>query len=155
MANTVLGYLNSVEKEITDIYLTPAMLADLIDMVESGKISSKQGKEVFKKVMEEEKEPKVIVEKLGIKQMGNEDELRNMVLEVIRDNEKMVEQYKSGRNVYNFFVGQIMKKTSGQANPVLTGKIVKKNNGAIFSEVVVKEKKEHEFEEANDEENTK
>ena len=41
------------------------------------------------------------------------------------DNEKMVEQYKSGRNVYNFFVGQIMKKTSGQANPVLTGKIVK------------------------------
>ena len=48
-----------------------------------------------------------------------------MVLEVIRDNEKMVEQYKSGRNVYNFFVGQIMKKTSGQANPVLTGKIVK------------------------------
>ena len=75
--------------------------------------------------MEEEKEPKVIVEKLGIKQMGNEDELRSMVLEVIRDNEKMVEQYKSGRNVYNFFVGQIMKKTSGQANPVLTGKIVK------------------------------
>ncbi len=125
VANTVLGYLNSVEKEITDIYLTPAMLADLIDMVESGKISSKQGKEVFKKVMEEEKEPKVIVEKLGIKQMGNEDELRSMVLEVIRDNEKMVEQYKSGRNVYNFFVGQIMKKTSGQANPVSTGKIVK------------------------------
>lgn len=125
MANIVLGYLNSAEKEISDVFLTPSMLNDLIQMVEDNKISSKQGKEVFKKVMEENKDPKTIVEELGIKQIDNTDEIRNMVIEVIENNEKMVNEYKSGRNVYNFFVGQIMKRTNGQANPVITGKIVK------------------------------
>ena len=125
MANTVLGYLNKEEKDINDIYLTPNMLAEIIEMVESNKISSKQGKDVFNKVLEENKEPKVIVDELGIKQIANEDELRVIVNEVLNENMNMVEQYKNGKNLFNFFVGQVMKKTSGQANPALANKIMK------------------------------
>ena len=53
------------------------------------------------------------------------DELRVIVNEVLDENENMVIQYKNGKNLFNFFVGQVMKKTSGQANPALANKIMK------------------------------
>ena len=125
MANIVLGYLNKEEKDINDIYLTPKMLSEIIEMVETNKISSKQGKDVFNAVLEQNKEPKVIVEELGIRQITNEDELRVIVNEVIDANLKMVEDYKNGKNIFNFFVGQLMKQTKGQANPVMANKVMK------------------------------
>ena len=97
------------------------MLKELIDIIESGKISSKQGKEVLFKCLEEKKEPKKVVEESGIKQIGSSNEILKIVTDVLNENEKNIEKYKAGRtNVVDFLVGQVMKKTRGQANPAIT-----------------------------------
>lgn len=125
MTTMILGYLNANELKISEIYLTPKMLVDLIKLIDNGKISSKQAKEVFNKIIEEKKEPSVIVDALGIKQIGDEDTLRPMIIEIIDSHLELIEDYRKGKNVFDFFVGQVMKQTRGQANPSLTAKIIK------------------------------
>ena len=125
MTTMVLGYLNKHELLIRDIYLTPKMLTDIIKMIEEGKISSKQSKDVFYKVIEEKKEPAKVVEESGMKQIGDEDAIRKIVVEVIEAHLDLIEDYRKGKNVFDFFVGQVMKATRGQANPGLTAKIIK------------------------------
>ena len=125
MTTMVLGYLNKHELLIRDIYLTPEMLTDIIKMIEEGKISSKQSKDVFYKVIEEKKEPAKVVEESGMKQIGDEDAIRKIVVGVIEAHLDLIEDYRKGKNVFDFFVGQVMKATRGQANPGLTAKIIK------------------------------
>ena len=125
MTTMVLGYLNKTELNIDDIYLTPKMLVDIIKLVDTGKISSKQSKDVFYKVIEDKMEPEKVVEKLGLKQIGDEDTLRPMIVEIIEAHLDLIEEYRKGRNVFDFFVGQVMKQTRGQANPSLTAQIIK------------------------------
>lgn len=125
MTTMVLGYLNKHELNISDIYLTPKMLVDIIKMIEEGKISSKQSKDVFYKVIEDEKEPSKVVEESGMKQIGDEDVIRKIVVEVIEAHLELIEDYRKGKNVFDFFVGQVMKATRGQANPGITARIIK------------------------------
>ena len=121
ISSVILGYLNKELLSIDDIYVTPLMLKDLIDMVQDGTISSKQGKEVLFKCLDEKKEPKTVVEESGMKQIGSSDEILKIVTEVLDENGDNIEKYKSGRtNVVDYLVGQVMKKTRGQANPSIT-----------------------------------
>ena len=76
-------------------------------------------------MLEEEKEPKVIVDELGIKQVGDEDTIRKLVVDILDNHLDLIEEYRKGRNVFDYFVGQVMKATRGQANPSLTAKIIK------------------------------
>lgn len=125
LTTTILGHLNKYELNINDIYLTPTMLVDLIKMIEDGKISSKQGKEVFTKVLEDKKEPKVVVKELGMEQIGDEETIRPIVVAIIEEHLDLIEEYRKGRNVFDFFVGQVMKQMRGKANPSMTAKIIK------------------------------
>ena len=125
VTRTILGYLNKNDLAITSLYLTPKMLNDIIKMVDEGKISSKQSKEVFFKVEEDKEEPSKIVEKLGIKQLGDDNAIREIVVKVLDEHEDLIEQHRKGKNVFDFFVGQVMKATRGQANPSMTAKIIK------------------------------
>lgn len=121
ISSVILGYLNKELLSIDDIYVTPNMLKELIDMVNNGEISSKQGKEVLFKCLEFNKEPKTIVQETGMKQIGSSDEILKIVTEVLDENGDNIEKYKAGRtNVVDFLVGQVMKKTRGQANPAIT-----------------------------------
>ncbi len=122
----LLGYINKLCIEISDVYVTPLMLKELIDMVDKNEISSKQAKDVFNKALEEEKSPKAIVEELGMKQNTNLDDIRNVIISILDENTENVEKYKSGRtNLLDYFVGQVMKQTRGQANPSITTQILK------------------------------
>ena len=125
LTSTILGYLNKNELEIKDIYLTPKMLVDLMKLVDDGKISSKQSKEVLTHVLEDKKEPTEIVKSLGMEQVGDESLIRELAIKAIEEHLELIEEYRKGRNVFDFFVGQIMKATRGQANPSLTAKIIK------------------------------
>lgn len=121
ISSVILGYLNKELLSIDDIYVTPNMLKDLIDMVNDGTISSKQGKEVLFKCLDENKDPKTVVSESGMKQIGSADEILKIVTEVLDENIDNIEKYKSGRtNVVDYLVGQVMKKTKGQANPGIT-----------------------------------
>lgn len=121
ITSVILGHLNKNDISIKEIFVTPKMLADLIKMVDNGKISSKQAKEVLYKALTEEKEPSKIVEEEGMQQIGDEDSIKRIVLEVLEEQPNAIEQYKNGRtNIVDFLVGQVMKKTRGQANPAMT-----------------------------------
>ena len=67
----------------------------------------------------------MIVEELGISQITSLDEIRKIVLEVISENMSLVEDYKNGKRVFDYFIGQIMKKTRGRVNPTMASKILK------------------------------
>ena len=101
------------------------MLVDLIKLVDEGKISSKQAKEVLVKVLEEKEEPIKIIQKLGLEQISDEETIRGIVVPIIEEHLELIEEYRKGRNVFDFFVGQVMKQTRGKANPSVTAKIIK------------------------------
>ena len=125
LTGNILGYLNKFDLTINDIYLTPKMLVSIINMIEIGSISSKQSKEVLVKVIEEEKEPEVIVKESGLSQITDEKELLSIVNEIIEENPTQVVSYKSQPRLLDYFIGQMMKKTKGKANPSLASKLLK------------------------------
>ena len=124
ITSVILGYLNKYELAITDIYLTPTMLVELIKMVDDGKISSKQSKQVFFKCLEESKEPAKIVKELGMTQITDDKTIRDIVVKVLDERPDLIEDHRKGKNTFDYFVGQVMKATRGQANPSITAKII-------------------------------
>ena len=83
ITSNILGYLNKNELDITDISLTPENLVELINMVDSGKISSKQSKQVFIKCLEENKNPSKVVKELGMTQITDDKTIRDIVVKVL------------------------------------------------------------------------
>ena len=124
LTSIILGYLNKYELNITDLFLTPTMLVELIKMVDEGKISSKQGKQVFFKCLEDNKEPKVIVKELGMTQITDDKTIRDIVVKVLDERPDLIEDHRKGKNTFDYFVGQVMKATRGQANPSVTKNII-------------------------------
>lgn len=125
LTSVILGHLNKTETEIKDLFLTPQMLVDLMQLVSSGKISSKQSKEVMYKVLEEKKEPKQIVKELGVEQISDDKTIRDIVIKVLDEHPDLIEDHRKGKNTFDFFVGQVMKATRGKANPSLTAQIIR------------------------------
>jgi len=125
LTSVILGHLNKTETDIKDLYLKPSMLVDLMDMVSSGKISSKQSKQVMYKVLEEEKDPKTIVKELGVEQISDDKTIRDIVVPILDEHPDLIEDHKKGKNTFDFFVGQVMKATRGKANPSLTAQIIR------------------------------
>ena len=120
----ILGYINKYDLTINDLFLTPKRLKDLIDETNKGTISSKQAKEIFFKVIEEKKEVKAFLSKDNA-QISDKEELTKIIEEILANNQTQIEEYKSGKtNIFDYFVGQVMKNTRGKANPVLTKEIL-------------------------------
>ncbi|AUS09844.1 Asp-tRNA(Asn)/Glu-tRNA(Gln) amidotransferase GatCAB subunit B [Laceyella sacchari] len=126
----LLGHLNAEGKEITDIVMTPAHLAGMIQLIQKGTISTKIAKKVFKEMLATGKEPNVIVEEKGLVQISDEGQLREEVTKVLAANQESVEDLKNGKDrALGFLVGQVMKATKGKANPQLVNKLIKEEIG--------------------------
>ncbi len=121
----VLRYLNRDNIEITQSCLTPPYLAELLELIDKNIISITLAKQqVFPEVYAKGISPKKLVEERGLKQESSEEELRKVCEEVLRENPQEVEKYRSGKKgLLGFFVGQVMKKTQGKANPQKVNKI--------------------------------
>lgn len=125
ITSQIMGYLNKYELEINEFYLTPERLNNILKPLSSGKISSKQAKDLFFKVLEEEEEPDILIKKYGMEQLDNEDELIKIIDVILKNNQSQVEEYKAGKtNMFDYFVGQVMKETRGKANPVKVKEIL-------------------------------
>ncbi len=99
-------------------------LARLLLLIEDGKISGKIAKTVFAEMLASGSNPESIVKEKGLVQMSDEGELVAMVREIIAANPEQVQQFREGKTkVIGFFVGQLMQKTKGQANPQLANKL--------------------------------
>ena len=120
----IVGELNKEGITIKEFYITPEMLKQIIDGINSGLLSSKQAKEVFAKSIEEQIEPKNYISKDNA-QISDENELTTLIVKILDENPTQIEQYKNGRdNLFDYFVGQVMKNTRGKANPVITKEIL-------------------------------
>lgn len=120
----IVTELNKDNSSIKDFYITPEYLKQILDRIADGTISNKQAKDVFSKALEERKEPQSYISKEN-SQISNEDELRDIITEIINNNLGQKEAYLNGKtNLFDYFVGQVMKQTRGKANPVKTKEIL-------------------------------
>lgn len=124
----VCGYIKDKKIEISELKITPSQLASIIKMQESGKINNHAAKIIFEEVAQTGKEPEAIVKEKGLEQIGSADELEKIILEVLSQNPKVVEEYKSGKDkLFGFFVGQVMKLSQGKGDPKMIQELLKKN----------------------------
>jgi aspartyl-tRNA(Asn)/glutamyl-tRNA(Gln) amidotransferase subunit B len=130
-ANWLIGdiqaYLNSNHLAIQQSSFTPAQLAELLGLIEKGTLSNKIAKEVLFNCLKTGKKISEIVAESGMTQISDESELLKVAQEVVKNNPKQVEQYKSGKEaVMMFLVGQMMKATKGRANPEVATRLLKR-----------------------------
>ncbi|MBK7537629.1 MAG: Asp-tRNA(Asn)/Glu-tRNA(Gln) amidotransferase subunit GatB [Myxococcales bacterium] len=121
----LLGALNGDDKAIGDSPLSPASLAELVDLIEDGTISGKIGKDVFESCYASGQSPAAYVESKGLRQISNEAELLKIIEQVLVTCAKQAADYRAGKEgLFGFFVGQVMKATGGRANPQLTSELM-------------------------------
>ena len=123
----IIAYLNKEGITLKEFYLTPSLLKQIIEAQEKGAISSKQAKEIFNKALLERKEPKTYLE--GTTQLSDEKVLEDIITKILDNSKSQIAEYKNGKtNLFQYFVGQVMKETKGKANPnmvrdILTNKL--------------------------------
>ena len=120
----LLGYLNKNGKEIVDINIGTKDFSDIIKMMSEGKISNKQVKDIFTKALDENISPVEVAKSMGT-QISELEEIRKIITEVFNENNKVVEDYKNGKNVNGFIMGLVMKKTGGKVNPGVTNNVLR------------------------------
>ena len=121
----VSEYLNKNQVELSEIALTPKNLTEMIALIEDGTISSKQAKKVFTVLIEKGGEAKSVVKELGMEQISDPAVLTEMITEVLDANPQSIEDFKNGKDrAVGFLVGQVMKKSKGQANPKMVNQIL-------------------------------
>jgi aspartyl-tRNA(Asn)/glutamyl-tRNA(Gln) amidotransferase subunit B len=113
------GALKAEGKEITASPVSAGHLGDLIQRLGHGEINGKQAKEVFAKMMATGEPPSIIIERDGLKQITDTGRIDTIVLGIMTSFPHQVQQYRSGKTtVLGFLVGQAMKASKGQADPV-------------------------------------
>ena len=123
--NDLLSALGAANQPIAACPIPPEQLSELLDLVDDGKISSKQGKDVFAEMFRTGKSAGFIVEAKGLKQESDVGAIESLCVEVIKAHPKSVEDYKSGKAAaINFLKGQVMKLSKGKANPNLVDGIL-------------------------------
>jgi aspartyl-tRNA(Asn)/glutamyl-tRNA(Gln) amidotransferase subunit B len=120
------GLIGASDISFKDLKITPENFAEFVSLVSKGELSSRLGKDMLKIMFETGRDPSNIKEEGGFEVIGGGDELNNFAEEVVSENEKAVSDYKKGKTeVIKFMVGQIMKKSRGQADPQEAEKILK------------------------------
>jgi aspartyl-tRNA(Asn)/glutamyl-tRNA(Gln) amidotransferase subunit B len=114
-------------RDIVNFSITPKHLAEMLMLIDKGTISGKIAKTVFQEMLSSGKMPETVVEEKGLVQVSDEGELKKIIREILDANEKMVEDYRKGKEkLFGFFVGQVMKATKGKANPKLVNEMLRK-----------------------------
>src|SRR5467141_515641 len=125
--NDLQSALGNASKTINDCPIPPAALDELVNLIYSGKISGKQGKEVFADMFSSGKGAAAIVKEKGIEQLSDTSAIEALCDEVIKANPKPVADFRTGNVVsLNFLKGQVMKLSKGKANPQLAGEILER-----------------------------
>ena len=123
----LLRELNRDDREIEDCPVSPGNLAELLNLLDSGVISGKIAKGVFEQMYASGKSARQIVEEEGLVQVRDESEIESAIDQALSENPKEVELFRAGKDkLFGFFVGQVMRKTKGKANPQLVNEILRK-----------------------------
>ncbi len=129
ISNWMMGELNKLlnqkNMDIAECRIKPAALADMLKLIDEGRISGKMAKDVFEEMFETGASPEKIIKEKGMEQISDEAALGTIIQEVIDKNPGVVDDYRNGKKkATGFLVGQVMQATKGQANPALVNKIL-------------------------------
>lgn len=127
----IAAYLNAEKLSINEVALTPDALAEMVKLIEDSTISNKIGKDMLPKLLKNGGSPKEIVEKEGLSQISDPAKIESMIDEVLAAHPDELAKFRAGKTkLKGFFVGQVMKRTGGRADPKLTNQLLgKKLNG--------------------------
>lgn len=125
ISQDIAAYLNNNKLTITEIALQASDLAELVKLIEMGTISGKIAKEILPELLTEGGSPKTLVEKKGLIQISDTSAIEKLIEEIIDAHPSELEKFRAGKtNLKGFFVGQVMKKSGGKADPKLTSQIL-------------------------------
>ena len=131
-ANWIMGdvksYLNEFGKEINEFPLNAERIADLIRIIDEGKISSSiASQKIFPEMLKSEEPALLIAEKLNLIQDSSENTLKILILQVLEENKAEVERYKAGeKQLTGFFMGKLMQISNGKADPKIANSLLRK-----------------------------
>ena len=127
----LFGVLNREGLGIADSPISAEALGGLIDLVRDGTISGRIARDVFDEMVTSGKEAAAIVEEKGLKQVSDTGEIEAIIDGVIATADKQVAQFRSGNEkILGWFVGQVMQKTQGKANPQIVNEILRRKLSA-------------------------
>ncbi|MBE2281529.1 MAG: Asp-tRNA(Asn)/Glu-tRNA(Gln) amidotransferase subunit GatB [Ignavibacteriaceae bacterium] len=127
MMTEVLKILNEKKITISEFNITPQNFAGLINEIKSGSISGKIAKDVFADMLETGKDAASIIDSKNLKQISDPALIEPVVKSLFDANKQKVNELLEGKEkIFGFFVGQVMKSTSGKANPALVNELIKK-----------------------------
>jgi aspartyl-tRNA(Asn)/glutamyl-tRNA(Gln) amidotransferase subunit B len=123
----LLRLLNEEGGSVSTLRVRPAQFASLLMLVDKGGISSSAGKEVFAEMFRTGRDPSAIVSDKGLAQVSDTAMIESLVAEVLAKNPVEVAKYRGGKKqVFGFFVGQVMKAMKGKGNPALVNELLRK-----------------------------
>lgn len=123
----LMGALNKDGKVLAESPISPEMLGGMIMRIKDNTISGKIAKQVFTAMWEGEGDADSIIEAKGLKQVTDSGAIEKIIDEVLANNPKQIEEYRSGKEkMLGFFVGQVMKASQGKANPGQVNQLLKK-----------------------------
>ena len=129
VTNELLAHLAKDGLEITESPIQAADIAGLVELIETGVISSKIAREVFDHMWAGEGTPATIVDARGLRQMSDTGELKALIDKLIAANPGQAEAVKAKPQAIGWFVGQVMRETGGKANPAAVNEILKAKFG--------------------------
>ena len=126
LTTEMLGRLNAEGKSTHQSPIAAAHLGGLAALIASGTLSSKGAKDVFSRMWETGKDPKVLVEELGLSQVSDDKQVMEWVVQALAANPKAVADLKGGKEAaIGSIVGGVMKLSKGKANPALVNKLIR------------------------------
>ena len=126
VTSELFSILNKKNLTIDESPVSHDKLGELIDNIESGKVSNRLAKDIFEEMCETGKSPRDIISEKGLSQISDEGEIEKLINDVLSANPENVEKYKNGKDkLFGFFVGEAMKLSKGKANPKLLNELLK------------------------------
>lgn len=114
----LFALIKEQNKNFEDILVAPKHISDLVNFIESGKISGKIAKEIFLEMFNNGELPENIIKSKNLTQISSSDEIERICKSVLDNNQKIVDDYKNGKQkALGSLIGQVMKETKGKANP--------------------------------------
>ena len=126
LLSKLMGLLEERKIDVRTMKLTPEDFAEFVSLVADSKLTGPKGLEVLSKMLDDGSDPSHVMEELGATRMDDMAALESIVNTVIEANPKEVERYKAGDSkLIQFFVGQVMKVSKGNADPSKTAQAIK------------------------------
>ena len=130
LGTELFGVLNKEGISLKESPVSADSLGGLIDLISDGTISGRIAKDIFVEMFVTGQEAGAIVELKGLRQISDSDTITKLINSIMSENEDKVTEFKSGKEkLFGFFVGQVMKKSQGKANPKLVNDLLREKLG--------------------------